>query len=116
MLEAAKHVRAMEDQGDREAVRRGVQELNELFRKLRVQIAGWSRDQQRQIGAGGLNTKIDLVESSLRRLMDGVGVATPDRNMVPSTTGGVEGSTGATDVPKANEAPVDSPPAPQPSI
>ena len=76
MLESAKRLRDMGG-NDRTGVQHAAQELDGQFRQFRTHIADWSRAPQRQIGEGGLNTKIDLVEFSLQGLMNGLG-GTPD--------------------------------------
>jgi hypothetical protein len=97
VLAAAKYIHASEHQGDRAEVARRLDEVDGLFHHVQDDVRRWSRRQNRQIGHGGAQAKLELVEAMLHHLMHDVGV---------------KGSHGApTALPAAHGVEVASPPA-----
>jgi hypothetical protein len=74
ILEIAKYIHDKEHQGDRDEVARRLDEVDGLFHHVQDDVARWSRRQARQIGQGGLQTKLQAVEATLHHLMHDVGV------------------------------------------
>ena len=74
VLNTAKYVHAKEHQGDRAEVARRLDEVDGLFHHVQDDVRRFSRRQNRQIGQGGAQTKLELVEATLHHLMHDVGV------------------------------------------
>jgi hypothetical protein len=74
VLETAKYIHAKEHQGDRAEVARRLDAVDGLFHHVQDDVRRWSRRQNRRIGQGGAQTKLELVESTLHHLMHDVGV------------------------------------------
>jgi hypothetical protein len=75
ILGTAKFIRAEANQTNRDEVARRLDGIDVMFHQVEDAVKGWSRRQNRQIGQGGVQTKLDLVESTLHHLMHDVGVA-----------------------------------------
>jgi hypothetical protein len=73
ILTSAQFVQANENQGDRAAVTRSLDEVAGLLHKVQEQVRGWSRQHSRQIGQAGALTKLDAVEAALHQLMSDPG-------------------------------------------
>jgi hypothetical protein len=95
ILTIAKYVHDKEHQGDRAEVARRLDEVDGLFHHVQDDVARWSRRHKRQIGQGGLKSKLQTVEATLHHLMYDVGV---------------KGAHGAPDLPPPVEAEVAPPP------
>lgn len=74
ILETAKYIHEKESQQDRAEVARRLNDLDGLFHHVQGDVKDWSRRPARQIGDGGLQTKLELVEATLHHLMNDVGV------------------------------------------
>ena len=74
IYDTAKFLRDKENQADRDEVARLLDGLDVAFHDVEGAIKGWSRRQNRQIGQGGAQTKLDLVGATLHHLMHDVGV------------------------------------------
>jgi hypothetical protein len=74
ILDTAKYIHVKEHQGDRAEVARRLNDVDGMFHHVQTQIPGWSRRQFRQIGQGGVQTKLQQVEATLHHLMHDVGV------------------------------------------
>jgi hypothetical protein len=75
VLNSAKFIRVEANQANRDEVARRLDGLDVAFHNVEGAVQGWSRRQNRQIGKGGAQTKLDLVEATLHHLMYDVGVA-----------------------------------------
>jgi hypothetical protein len=75
VLDTAKYIHDKEHQGDREEVARRLDEVDGLFHQVQDEVRRWSRQQYRQIGQAGVQTKLDSVEATLHHLMNDVGVS-----------------------------------------
>jgi hypothetical protein len=74
LLQAAKYVHAKEHQGDREAIRRQVTNMDQLFHRVQQEMRSWSRQHRRQIASGGVIEKCSNVEALLHHLCYDVGI------------------------------------------
>ena len=74
VYDTAKYIHHKEHQSDREELRRRLDEVDSDFHRVQAEVRGWSRRHVRQIGQGGAQTKLQLVESSLHHLMNDVGI------------------------------------------
>jgi hypothetical protein len=88
ILDTAKYIHVKEHQGDRAEVARRLNDVDGLFHHVQTQLPGWSRRQFRQIGQGGVQTKLQQVEATLHHLMHDVGVkgvhGEPDGTVAPA--------------------------------
>jgi len=81
VLEVARFIHDSEHQHDRTAIRQQLLGLDDLFHHIADDICGWTRQQRRQIGDLGLQSKTALLESVIHQLMNDVGVSlAPDVN------------------------------------
>ena len=79
LYEVARYIHAAEHHQDREAMRAKLGGMDALFHHLQDDVRGWSRHHHRQVGALGILSKMELIESTLHHLMNDVGVhATPE--------------------------------------
>lgn len=74
LLQAAKYVHAKEHQGDREAIRQQVTNMDRLFHHVQEEMARWTRHHHRQVASGGVIEKSSSVEALLHHLCYDVGV------------------------------------------
>ncbi|SFJ43114.1 hypothetical protein [Planctomicrobium piriforme] len=74
ILQAAKFAHASEHQGNRDAIRRQVAELDQLFHHVQAEVATLQRQPNRQIGLGGVIQKSTAMEAILHHLAYTVGV------------------------------------------
>lgn len=89
VFEVAKYIHDAEHQHDRQAIREKLNGLDSLFHHVQDDVRGWSRNHQRQIGHLGIISKMDMIETTLRHLMNDVGVAAaPTLNTAPAPGGG----------------------------
>jgi hypothetical protein len=86
ILETAQYIHDKEHQGDRAEVARRVDELDGLFHHVQDDIQGWSRRNVRQIGRGGVRTKLGQLEATLHHLMNDVGVKGVHGGPLPAPT------------------------------
>jgi hypothetical protein len=84
MLSTAKYIHAKEHQGDRAEVSRRLVAMDEMFHHVQDDVKGWSRRQRRQVGQGGVQTKLAAVEATLHHLMHDVGVGENGGGSMPS--------------------------------
>lgn len=91
ILEVARFIHAAEHQQDRQAIAARLNGLDSLFHHVQDDVRGWTRHHHRQIGALGILSKMDMIESTLHHLMNDVGVhATPVGNdQAPPPGGGI---------------------------
>lgn len=73
MLQSIRLIRENEHEDNREAITQGVSELVTLSQHVQGDIQEWSRHQRRQIGLGGIRTKMEMIERSLQELMFDIG-------------------------------------------
>ncbi|MFN5973872.1 MAG: hypothetical protein ACK48U_05455, partial [Planctomyces sp.] len=74
LLESAKFVHAKEHQGDRDAIRHHVTQMDQQMHHVLDEIRQWSRHHSRQIAAGGVIEKSSAVEAVLHHLCFDVGI------------------------------------------
>jgi hypothetical protein len=74
LLESAKFVHAKEHQGDRDAIRDHVTQMDQLMHHVLEEIQPWSRHHARQIASGGVIEKSSAVEAVLHHLCYDVGI------------------------------------------
>jgi hypothetical protein len=74
LLESAKFVHAKEHQGDRDAIRHHVTQMDQLMHHVLEGIRPWSRHHSRQVASGGVIEKSSAVEAILHHLCYDVGV------------------------------------------
>jgi hypothetical protein len=74
VLDAAKFVHAAEHRNDRQAIRQSLGGMDSLFHHVQEDVRSWTRHHRRQIGQGGMVTKLEAIESTLHHLMNDVGV------------------------------------------
>jgi hypothetical protein len=74
IFDMAKYIHVKENQADRDEVARRLDGLDVAFHNVEGEVKGWSRQQNRQIGQGGAQTKLDMVGATLHHLMHDVGV------------------------------------------
>jgi hypothetical protein len=79
ILRKARSMERKEDRGDQGAIRRSVEELDELFHDVESDVRRWRRTPARQVGRGDLEDKLARVESILHHLAYDVGI-TPDHD------------------------------------
>jgi len=75
ILEVAKYIHAAEHHNDRKAIAERLGGLDQLFHHVQDDVRGWHRHHHKQIGQLGIQSKMDLMESTLHHLMNDVGVA-----------------------------------------
>lgn len=91
LLQAAKFVHAAEHRQDRQAIRAELGGVDALFHHVEDDVRGWSRHHHKQIGHGGIATKLEQAEATLHHLMHDVGVhAGPPLEQAPPPAGYVE--------------------------
>jgi hypothetical protein len=95
ILTTARYIHDREHQGERDEVARRLDEVDRVFHHVQEDVTGWSRRQKRQIGQGGVQAKLQMVEATLHHLLHDVGV---------------EGSHGAPDLPPPTATEVAPPP------
>ena len=74
LLASAKFVHAKEHQGDRDAIRHHVTQMDQLMHHVLEEIRPWSRNHARQIASGGVIEKSSAVEAILHHLCYDVGI------------------------------------------
>ena len=74
LLDSAKFVHAKEHQGDRDAIRHHVVQMDQLMHHVLEEIGQWSREHRRQIASGGVIEKSSAVEAVLHHLCYDVGI------------------------------------------
>jgi hypothetical protein len=74
LLASAKYVHAKEHQGDRDAIRHHVTQMDQAMHHVLEEIRPWSRNHARQVASGGVIEKSSAVEAILHHLCYDVGV------------------------------------------
>ena len=74
LLESSKYVHAKQHQGDREAIRHHVTQMDGLLHHVQDELRQWSRNHARQVGSGGIIEKSSAVEAILHHLCYDVGI------------------------------------------
>lgn len=74
LLESAKYVHAKQHQGDREAIRHHVTQMDGLLHHVQGELQQWSRHHVRQVAVGGIIEKSSAVEAILHHLCYDVGI------------------------------------------
>ena len=74
LLESAKFVHAKQHQGDRDAIRHHVTQMDGLLHHVQEELLPWSRNHRRQVGSGGIIEKSSAVVAILHHLCFDVGV------------------------------------------
>ncbi|MBI2805524.1 MAG: hypothetical protein HYX68_11155 [Planctomycetes bacterium] len=75
VLQTAKSIQAKEHQGNREIIRKRVDEMDRLFHHAQEEMRAWTRTATKQIGADTLPEKLAGVEAVLHHLCYDVGIA-----------------------------------------
>jgi len=89
IFDIAKFMHAAEHRQDRESLRAQLTGVDPLFHHIEDDVRGWSRHHRKQIGQGGIVTKLEEMEATLHHLMYDVGVhATPVGEQAPPPGGG----------------------------
>lgn len=86
MLTASKAVPQSHEAGDREGVKRNLQEVDRLMHLLEEQTDGWQRNHRKQVGELGLLTKMEIASDMTHHLLYDVGVSTSNHPEPASTT------------------------------
>lgn len=79
-MQLAKYIHGKEHQGDRETIRGTVGKLDEQFHHVQEELAQWTRQVQRPIGAGDALQKMSATEAVMHHLCYDVGVKPHDNN------------------------------------
>ena len=74
LLESAKFIHAKQHQGDRDAIRHHVTQMDGLLHHVQGELQPWSRNHSRQVGFGGIIEKSSAVEAILHHLCYDVGI------------------------------------------
>ena len=74
LLESARFVHAKEHQGDRDAIRHHVTQMDQAMHHVLEEIGPWSRQHRRQVASGGILEKSSAVEAVLHHLCYDVGI------------------------------------------
>jgi hypothetical protein len=74
LLESSKYVHAKQHQGDRDAIRHHVTQMDGLLHHVQGELQQWSRNHARQVGSGGIIEKSSAVEAILHHLCYDVGI------------------------------------------
>ncbi len=74
LLESSRFVHAKQHQGDRDAIRHHVTQMDGLLHHVQGELRPWSRNNARQIGSGGIIEKSSAVEAILHHLCFDVGI------------------------------------------
>lgn len=74
LLESSKYVHAKQHQGDREAIRQQVTQMDGLLHHVQGELRQWSRNHARQVGSGEIIEKSSAVEAILHHLCYDVGI------------------------------------------
>lgn len=74
LLESARFVHAKEHQGDRDAIRHHVTQMDQAMHHVLEEIRPWSRQNRRQVAYGGIIEKSSAVEAVLHHLCYDVGI------------------------------------------
>ena len=74
LLESAKYVHAKQHQGDRDAIRHHVTQMDGLLHHVQGELRQWSRQNSRPIGSGDVIEKSSAVEAILHHLCYDVGI------------------------------------------
>lgn len=75
LYQTAQSIHAAQHNFDRATVQNQLAGADALFHHIQDDVFGWSRNPHRQIGALGLQERIDITEDTLHHLMEDVGVA-----------------------------------------
>lgn len=104
--QVAQYIHSAEHRDDRNAIRSELSGVDKLFHHVRDDVRGWTRQQHRQIGQLGLPSKMDMIESTLRHLMNDVGVRpTQGPEQAPAPGGGTEQAPAPSVAPEQAPAP-----------
>ena len=79
LLQAAKYVHGSEHRGDRDALRRSADSMDNLIHHLGSEMRGWTRDERRVVGQFSLAAKREEIEALIHHLMFDVGLK-PDHD------------------------------------
>lgn len=74
LLQAAKYVHGKEHQGDKAAIQRSVNSIDEMFHHMQRDIGEWRNANRRQVGQMSLAAKTEEFEAVLHHLMFEIGV------------------------------------------
>ena len=85
LFQTARYIHASEHNYDRDEICRLIGGADALFHHIQEDVRGWSRVPNRQIGALGILTKMEMTEETIHHLMDDLGVsATPGLEEPPA--------------------------------
>lgn len=92
LLQSAKQIHQLEHQGNRDAIRASVGQLDEGFHHVQEEMASFSRQATRPIGSGDLGEEVSAAEAILHHLCYDVGVKPHDagEEQAPPPGGGLE--------------------------
>ncbi len=79
VLQAAKYMHGAEHRGDRNALRRSADNMDDLIHHLGAEMRGWTRDEHRLVGQLSLAAKREEIEALIHHLMFDVGIK-PDHD------------------------------------
>ncbi len=74
ILQTAKFLHDAEHRNDKNALRDRIAGIDQDFHHIQDDVKGWTRQHQHQIGAMGVQSKMDLIESTIHHLMNDMGV------------------------------------------
>lgn len=79
LMQLVKFIHGSEHRGDRTAIRKSADDLDELFHHVQRELKSWTRAERRQVGEYGLMAKVEELEALIHHLLFDVGVK-PDHN------------------------------------
>lgn len=79
LMQVAKYIHGSEHRGDRNAIRKSADNLDELFHHAQRELKTWTREERRAVGQYGLLAKIEEMEALIHHLLFDVGIK-PDHN------------------------------------
>lgn len=107
LFQTAKTIRGFAYANDHLSVRTQLAGVDGLFHHIENDVRAWSRYHRRQIGQGGIATKLEVMESTLHHLMHDAGVhAGPVGEQAPPPEGYVEQAPPPAPTPTPAPAPV----------
>jgi hypothetical protein len=74
MAQMAKFIHGLEHARNRDRIKEEVVRMDDLFHHIHRDVATWTGHHHRQVGGGGLTSKLERMEDTLHHLMDDVGV------------------------------------------
>lgn len=79
LMQVVKFIHGSEHRGDRNAIRKSADDLDELFHHVQRELKTWTREERRQVGQFGLLAKVEEMEALIHHLLFDLGVK-PDHN------------------------------------